>query len=420
MFNNGDDVGRSHVRQGVRGRCRIALLPFSARTTQCAFVPDRTSYEQEHHLMTISWRQKPAVTSSISTAERAPAVELRTASKFYGDVCAVDRINLEIAEGEFFALLGPSGCGKTTTLRMIAGFDEPSAGAVRIAGSDVTGVPPYRRPVNTVFQNYALFPHMKVADNVAYPLKMQKARKSDIKDRVQQALERVSMTTARDRLPHQLSGGQRQRIALARALVARPQVLLLDEPLGALDLKLREDMLTVLKDLQRDVGITFIYVTHDQGEALAMSDRIAVMNKGVVEQVGSPSEIYNHPTTAFVAGFIGKTNLLTGRAGGTDEICIGNLTIRTKTPVPPGNTTVSLRFEGVQIGPAARNLPNAYLGVVEDIIFFGHEKDITLNVDGQTILTRVSCAEDHDAGVQIGDRIPVGWSLSAPVVLHDS
>jgi spermidine/putrescine transport system ATP-binding protein len=344
---------------------------------------------------------------------------LRAASKFYGDICVVDQISLDIQEGEFFALLGPSGCGKTTTLRMIAGFEEPSAGQVRIAGNDVTGVPPYRRPVNTVFQNYALFPHMKIADNVAYPLKMQGLAKSEIKVRVGEALERVSMSAAANRLPHQLSGGQRQRIALARALVARPRVLLLDEPLGALDLKLRETMLTVLKDLQRDVGITFIYVTHDQGEALAMSDRIAVMNRGVVEQIGSPSEIYSWPTTPFVAGFIGKTNLLAATRSGDQVLRVGDLTMLLDSPVLQSDPKVSLRFEAVRIGAAAAGQPNHYSGVVTEVIFFGHEKDVTLDVEGQKIITRVSCVGDPDADVKVGDRVPVGWSLSAPVVLQD-
>jgi spermidine/putrescine transport system ATP-binding protein len=348
-------------------------------------------------------------------------VELRDASKYYGDVCVVDQINLQIQEGEFFSLLGSSGCGKTTTLRMIAGFEEPTLGEVSIAGEDVTGVPPYRRPVNTVFQNYALFPHMKISDNVAYPLKMQKQKvsKSEIKARVGEALERVSMTAAHNRLPHQLSGGQRQRIALARALVAQPRVLLLDEPLGALDLKLREHMLTVLKNLQRDVGITFIYVTHDQGEALAMSDRIAVMNKGSVEQIGSPSEIYNRPTTPFVANFIGKTNLMEAQRSQAREISVGGLTMATQDAVDHTRPTVSLRYECVQVGAAATNQPNLYSGVVEDVIFFGHEKEITLSVAGQKIVSRVSGVGPTDAGPRVGDTVPVGWSLTAPVILQD-
>ena len=369
--------------------------------------------------MTISWKQKSTPSQAVSTAERGPVVELRNASKFYGDVCVVDQINLDIQEGEFFALLGPSGCGKTTTLRMIAGFEEPSLGNVLIANKDVTDVAPYRRPVNTVFQNYALFPHMKIADNVAYPLKMQKIAKSEIKTRVAEALERVNMSAAATRLPHQLSGGQRQRIALARALVAQPRVLLLDEPLGALDLKLREHMLTVLKNLQRDVGITFIYVTHDQGEALAMSDRIAVMNKGVVEQIGSPSEIYNHPKTPFVAGFIGKTNLLDARRTGEQELSVGDLSMRTLGVVTQENPTVSIRYECVLLGDAAIGQDNFYTGVVEDVTFFGHEKEVRVSIAGQTIVSRMSGVGPVDNGPRIGDTIPVGWSLAAPVTLEE-
>ncbi len=371
--------------------------------------------------MTISWKSKSASASatSVNGAAPGPVVELRNTSKFYGDICVVDQVSLEIAEGEFFALLGPSGCGKTTTLRMIAGFEEPSLGEVVIAGKHLTGVPPYRRPVNTVFQNYALFPHMKIADNVAYPLKMQKVSKSEIKKRVGEALERVSMSAAHNRLPHQLSGGQRQRIALARALVAQPRVLLLDEPLGALDLKLREHMLTVLKNLQRDVGITFVYVTHDQGEALAMSDRIAVMNKGVVEQIGAPAEIYNRPKTSFVAGFIGKSNLLTARRIGEHEIAVGDLNMKTESIVGHDRPTMSLRYECVLLGAAATEQANVYSGIVEDVTFFGHEKEITLNVNGEQIVSRISGIGPTDSGPRIGDRVSVGWSRTAPVVLED-
>lgn len=369
------------------------------------------------------WRQPRgsdfhSATEPFADHRPRPVVELRNTSKFYGEICVVDQISLDIAEGEFFALLGPSGCGKTTTLRMIAGFEEPSLGEVFIAGKHVTEVPPYRRPVNTVFQNYALFPHMKISDNVAYPLKMQKVSKSEIKTRVYEALERVNMSAAANRLPHQLSGGQRQRIALARALVAQPRVLLLDEPLGALDLKLREHMLTVLKNLQRDVGITFIYVTHDQGEALAMSDRIAVMNNGVVEQIGAPSEIYNRPTTSFVAGFIGKTNLLNARRVGDHKVAVGDLTIETETPVPCENPTVSLRYECVLLQAAGAAQANIYTAVVDDVIFFGHEKEVTLTIGGQQIVSRVSGIGPADGGPRIGDHVAVGWSRSAPVIVE--
>jgi putative spermidine/putrescine transport system ATP-binding protein len=233
-------------------------------------------------------------------------------TKRFGDVLAVDRVDLEIHEGEFFSLLGPSGSGKTTCLRMIAGFEEPSEGVVELDGQDVTGQPPYDRDVNTVFQDYALFPHMTVAQNVEYGLKVKQVPRPDRDARVDEALAMVRLEGFGGRKPGQLSGGQRQRVALARALVNHPKVLLLDEPLGALDLKLRQQMQIELKAIQRRVGITFLYVTHDQEEALAMSDRLAVFNQGRVEQVGSPAEVYERPATGFVAGFVGVSNVLAG------------------------------------------------------------------------------------------------------------
>jgi spermidine/putrescine transport system ATP-binding protein len=229
------------------------------------------------------------------------------------DVRAVERVDLRIAEGEFFSLLGPSGCGKTTTLRMIAGFEEPTNGQILLHGRDMVGVPPFRRDVNMVFQQYALFPHMDVFENVAFGLRRKKVGKDEIKRRVAEALALVELEGREKRKPRQLSGGQQQRVALARALVNRPRALLLDEPLGALDLKLRQAMQLELKRIQREVGITFVYVTHDQEEALTMSDRLVVMNAGRIEQLGSPRELYEHPATRFVANFIGTSNILTGR-----------------------------------------------------------------------------------------------------------
>jgi putative spermidine/putrescine transport system ATP-binding protein len=231
-------------------------------------------------------------------------------TKSYGDVVAVERVDCEIARGEFFTLLGPSGSGKTTTLRLIAGFEEPDAGRVELAGRDVTALPPYDREVNTVFQDYALFPHMSVAENIEYGMKIHKVGKRDRARRRDEALEMVRLSGYGSRKPSELSGGQRQRVALARAIVNRPRVLLLDEPLGALDLKLREQMQEELKAIQAAVGITFLYVTHDQDEALTMSDRIAVFNQGRIEQVGSPEEVYERPATAFVSGFVGTSNVL--------------------------------------------------------------------------------------------------------------
>ncbi len=248
-----------------------------------------------------------ADTDSVATA---PAVHLSGIRRVYGDVVAVAGIDLDIASGEFFTLLGPSGSGKTTTLRVIAGFERPDAGRVELQGVDVTRVAPAQRAVNTVFQDYALFPHMTVAENVEYGLRVQGMRRRDRRARAEAVLDRVRLPGLGDRKPVQLSGGQRQRVALARAIVNRPPVLLLDEPLGALDLKLRQEMQIFLKALQRDLGITFVYVTHDQEEALSMSDRLAVFNDGRIEQVGSPAEVYERPQTEFVAGFVGLSNVL--------------------------------------------------------------------------------------------------------------
>ncbi|MCA9918667.1 MAG: spermidine/putrescine ABC transporter ATP-binding protein, partial [Anaerolineales bacterium] len=248
------------------------------------------------------------------------SVKLDHVTKQFGDFTAVHEMVMEIADGEFFSMLGPSGCGKTTTLRMIAGFEQPTSGELYIMGQPVAGIPAYRRPVNTVFQNYALFPHMTVAQNVAFGLEMAKVPKSEIDKRVAEALEQVQMTPMSQRKPTQLSGGQQQRVALARALVNRPKVLLLDEPLGALDLKLRKAMQLELKQIQSEVGITFIYVTHDQEEAMTMSNRIAVMSNGLVQQIGAPREIYEHPHNRFVADFIGETNFLEGNVTEIDGV----------------------------------------------------------------------------------------------------
>jgi putative spermidine/putrescine transport system ATP-binding protein len=241
------------------------------------------------------------------------AVSLRGVRKTFGEVTAVDGVDLDVQDGEFFAMLGPSGSGKTTVLRLIAGFERPNTGSVRLAGRDVTKLPPFERDVNTVFQDYALFPHMNVLANVEYGLKVKKVARRERTERARQALSTVRLDGFDKRRPGQLSGGQRQRVALARALVNRPKVLLLDEPLGALDLKLREEMQVELKAIQRQVGITFVFVTHDQGEALTMSDRIAVFNAGRIEQVGTPADVYERPASAFVAGFVGASNLIEGQ-----------------------------------------------------------------------------------------------------------
>jgi putative spermidine/putrescine transport system ATP-binding protein len=242
--------------------------------------------------------------------ETTPDIRLRGLVKRYGDVAAVDGIDLDVARGEFFTLLGPSGSGKTTTLRMIAGFELPDTGTIELAGTEVSGLPPFERDVNTVFQDYALFPHLSVADNIGYGLRVRKVPRDERRRQVEDALEMVRLPGLGGRRPAQLSGGQRQRVALARAIVNRPQVLLLDEPLGALDLKLRQEMQVELKRIQQEVGITFVYVTHDQEEALTMSDRLAVFNEGRIEQVGAPAEVYEHPANEFIAGFVGVSNVI--------------------------------------------------------------------------------------------------------------
>jgi putative spermidine/putrescine transport system ATP-binding protein len=274
--------------------------------------------------------------------QQAADVEVAGAAKRYGDVVAVAGIDLDVASGEFFTMLGPSGSGKTTTLRMIAGFERPDAGTIRLGGRDVTRVAPYDRDVNTVFQDYALFPHMTVGENVGYGLKVKRTPRAERARRVGEVLEMVRLQGYAGRKPAQLSGGQRQRVALARAIVNRPQVLLLDEPLGALDLKLRQEMQVFLKQLQTELGITFVYVTHDQEEALTMSDRLAVFNDGRIEQVGAPAEVYERPLTEFVAGFVGTSNVL-----------------------ERGGRRISVRPERVRIGDEGEP------GQIADVVFVG-------------------------------------------------
>ncbi|MDZ8189917.1 MAG: ABC transporter ATP-binding protein [Nostoc sp. ChiSLP02] len=309
-------------------------------------------------------------------------VELRNVFKFFNQEPAVHGIDLDVKQGEFFSILGPSGCGKTTTLRLIAGFEIADAGKVLIQGQSMTNVPPYRRPVNTVFQSYALFNHLNVWDNIAFGLRLQKLRRPEIESRVQEALKLVKMESLRSRFPNQLSGGQQQRVALARALVNRPAVLLLDEPLGALDLKLRKEMQVELSNLHKDLGWTFVMVTHDQEEALSLSDRIAVMNQGKIEQIGTPSQIYERPQTSFVADFIGDTNLFTGqiRAVNSSDVEIFTKTglsiivARVEdTPTELSQTVVvSVRPEKIQLSLYPPNLPtNCFEGRLINLMYLG-------------------------------------------------
>jgi putative spermidine/putrescine transport system ATP-binding protein len=343
---------------------------------------------------------EPVVAKPAGAVETHPAVVLEGLVKRFGDVAAVAGVDLEIADGEFFSMLGPSGSGKTTTLRMIAGFEQPTEGRVILHGQDVTRLAPFDRDVNTVFQDYALFPHMTVADNVAYGLMVRKVAKDERKRRVAEALRMVQLEGYDDRKPGQLSGGQRQRVALARALVNRPRVLLLDEPLGALDLKLREEMQIELKRIQGEVGITFIYVTHDQEEALTMSNRIAVFNRGRIEQVGAPADVYERPATRFVAGFVGTSNLLTGGAAAR---VVGR----------PGTYTV--RPEKIQLGtldaiPAEDEIGAA--GRIREVVYVGSDTRyiVALDAGAELVVTQQNLATSStEALAQQGRAVRLIW-----------
>ena len=325
---------------------------------------------------------------------RESDVTLAGVRKTFGDVVAVDSIDLEIRRGEFFTMLGPSGSGKTTTLRLIAGFEQPDAGQIFLGGEDVSRTPPYARDVNTVFQDYALFPHMTVAENVEYGLKVKGVRKAERRSRTGEALEMVRLPGFGKRKPGQLSGGQRQRVALARSIVNQPRVLLLDEPLGALDLKLRQEMQIELKRIQQEVGITFIYVTHDQEEALTMSDRIAVFSHGRIEQVGTPVEVYEHPATEFVAGFVGVSNMLerNGR----------RFTIRPE------------KIRMVSGGEAAEPGAEAESGVIREVIYIGSVTRYVVDLDAGGTLTVVKQNLEGFSGEAVEDRgrrVELAWRL---------
>ncbi|MCP2339689.1 ABC transporter ATP-binding protein [Actinomadura rupiterrae] len=353
--------------------------------------------------------------------DAVPAIELAGVRKeyhAYGEtVAAVQGVDLAIAQGEFFSLLGPSGCGKTTTMRMVAGFEEPTAGEVYLLGESVTGVPANRRDVNMVFQSYALFPHMSVFENVAFGLRRKRTPKAEITERVTEMLRIVDLTGRERRRPSELSGGQQQRVALARALVNRPRALLLDEPLGALDLKLRQAMQVELKRIQREVGITFVYVTHDQGEALTMSDRIAVMNDGLVEQLGTPREIYERPASKFVAGFIGTSNLLAGDAvesgGGTSVLKHGDGgRIEVGREFATGDKVeLTVRPEKMQI---TADEPGDGLcrvhGKVSEVVYLGTSTNYNVTTDGGAdVVVFVQNAMNAEDVARRGDTVWLSW-----------
>jgi spermidine/putrescine transport system ATP-binding protein len=320
---------------------------------------------------------------------------------------AVDDVTIEVARGEFFSLLGPSGCGKTTSLRMIAGFEEPDEGKVVLTGTDIVGVPPYERNVNTVFQSYALFPHLTVADNVAFGLRFQHCSKDDRRRRVGEALELVRLSEYAARKPHQLSGGQQQRVALARALVLRPRVLLLDEPLGALDAKLRRALQFELKALHREVGITFVYVTHDQEEALTMSDRLAVMREGEIEQVGAPRDVYDSPASTYVADFLGLANLLPANVASAGSVVIDGRSFAAPTGDTVGDCTVFARPERLRVVGAGEGIVG---GPVTHVVFVGSTTHIRVAVADRELQIVVSNDGDTRVpapGSTIGVDIPV-------------
>jgi spermidine/putrescine transport system ATP-binding protein len=350
-------------------------------------------------------------------------VRLIQVTKAFGDVLAVDHIDLEVQDGEFFSLLGPSGCGKTTTLRMIGGFEQPTSGRIELQGQEVTWLPPYQRNVNTVFQNYALFPHLTIFENVAFGLRRKGVRGADVTARVTEMLQLVELPGFEHRKPNQISGGQAQRVALARALINRPAVLLLDEPLGALDLKLRKQMQVELKRIQQEVGITFIYVTHDQEEAMTMSDRIAVMNRGHYEQLGDPQILYERPSTRFVAGFLGISNLLPGRVEATDGAYrVVRLTDDTRLRIPSdladGRETVEIgvRPEKIRLtaaidGPQAGAL-NCLEGTIADASYLGVSTQYQIRTKaGHTVTVYEQNVEQtmHGSLHRPGDAVQLSW-----------
>ena len=355
------------------------------------------------------------------------AVEVDRVSRHFGAFQALDRVSLTIREGEFFSLLGPSGCGKTTLLRIIGGLDLPDEGAIRIGGVDAREIPAHKRPVNTVFQSYALFPHLTVRDNVAFGLRMKKVAGPEIATRVEEALAMVQIASFADRKPAQLSGGQKQRVALARALINRPKVLLLDEPLGALDLKLRKELQVELLALQRTVGITFIFVTHDQEEALVLSDRIAVMRAGRIEQLGEAEALYEQPRNRFVSQFLGSCNLLAGEISGVEggelrvSTAYGTMYVerRGDAPAPGQQVTLAVRPEKVAIASPGEAGTNKVPGTVEQLIYIGSETHYILSTPGGRLTAYVMNSLLGPLGLEIGDRVTAYVPSSALLVLED-
>ena len=358
------------------------------------------------------------------------AIVLAGVSKRFGRVEAVRDVSLDIGEGEFFSMLGPSGCGKTTTLRMIAGFEEPDEGAIRLRGADVVGIPPNRRAVNMVFQHYALFPHMSVHDNVAFGLKLKKMPRKEQRDRVLEMLRVVRLEGMERRRPAQLSGGQQQRVALARALVNRPAALLLDEPLGALDVKLRKQMQLELKRIQLELGTTFVYVTHDQEEALSMSDRIAIMNNGVVDQIGIPREVYERPATAFVADFVGVLNGIDFRI---DEIDANVAVMRVSddeqivvagvSGSPGDRLKVSVRPERVRIHPLGASAPvggSLLKGVIAQVVYLGTLTQFHVDTTTGARVMSHRLNDEAIATLEAGDRVVLTWPQEQGSILGGS
>jgi spermidine/putrescine transport system ATP-binding protein len=337
------------------------------------------------------------------------SLELVELIKRYGDVLAVDDVSLEIPAGEFFTLLGPSGCGKTSTLRLIAGFENLDSGAIKLDGVDLSGKPPHKRPVNTVFQSYALFPHMTVAENVAFGLRYQKCTKAEASRRVGEAMEMVQLGGLEARRPGQLSGGQQQRVALARAIVLQPPVLLLDEPLGALDARLRVDLQVELKRIQETLGITFVYVTHDQDEALTMSDRVAVMRGGKVQQCDEPRVLYEEPATAFVANFLGSSNLIPAEVA-NGGLRVGEFSLRADVDGRTGEALAMIRPERVRLEPHGASGENRVPGMVETVVYLGFHQDVRVRLaSGALIRCDVpndGTAPEHESGEPVCVHLP--------------